>query len=121
MQKILDRFARGWPAEISCSSGWYGIIKDLDAELALIDPEYQITQIKEKFGTLRFYFETKSPRFIEMHEIVYKYEEISARTCEISGLHGVLMSKNGHMKTLNSDVADSSYIIIEVNQEKWRK
>jgi hypothetical protein len=35
--------------------GWLPVLVELDRVLALIDPEYQIHQIKEKFGGLRYY------------------------------------------------------------------
>lgn len=40
--------------------------------------KYRITQIKEKFGTLRWY-DTGAPK--EVYNIISKYEQISAKTC----------------------------------------
>lgn len=54
--RILGRIADGWGRWISCDAGWYPIICRLDREIASIIPEYQINQVKEKFGGLRFYY-----------------------------------------------------------------
>jgi hypothetical protein len=35
--------------------GWCGIIDQLDKDITELDPDYSITQVKEKFGTLRYY------------------------------------------------------------------
>lgn len=56
MADILDRIPRGWGKWISLDAGWYPLIVDLNSKLAALDPDYEIHQVKEKFGTLRFYF-----------------------------------------------------------------
>lgn len=44
--------------------------------------DYRIAQIKEKFGALRWYDEgTPDSIYKKIQDIIYKYEEISARTC----------------------------------------
>ena len=44
--------------------------------------DYRIAQIKEKFGALRWYDEgVPESIYRELQDIIYKYEEISARTC----------------------------------------
>ena len=44
--------------------------------------QYRITQIKEKFGTLRWY-DAGAPR--ELYDIINKYENLSYRTCIVCG------------------------------------
>jgi hypothetical protein len=41
--------------------GWCDIIDQLDRDITEIDPDYSITQVKEKFGTLRFYADFDEP------------------------------------------------------------
>lgn len=53
---ILRRIPDGWGRWISCDKGWYPLIVALDKELAEICPDYELHQVKEKFGTLRYYF-----------------------------------------------------------------
>ena len=40
---------------IGVDEGWYLIVADCDRDLTAINPDYQILQIKEKFGGLRYY------------------------------------------------------------------
>ena len=59
---ILNRIPNGWGRWISCDKGWYSIITKLDRDLAGICPEYEVHQVKEKFGVLRYYFEVPAPK-----------------------------------------------------------
>ena len=54
---ILQRIPETWGREIRCEKGWYPLIISLDSELAAIYPDYELQQVKEKFGTLRYYFD----------------------------------------------------------------
>lgn len=55
LRRILERIPERWGRWISCSSGWYPLIIELDQKLAEIYPEYELHQVKEKYGTLRYY------------------------------------------------------------------
>lgn len=59
-------------------------------------PQFRATQIKEKFGTLRFYY-NGGDEFIG--GVISAAENISAHTCEICGNPGKLRS-GGWMRTL---------------------
>jgi len=95
---------------ISVDEGWYQIVVDCDKELTAIDPNYRIFQIKEKFGGLRYYFQPSQSDTLEaMNEVVSKYEEMASRTCEATGMPGVLMkSSTGRVKTLSPDYVSES-------------
>jgi len=56
LRGMLVRIPDGWGRWISCERGWYPLLAELDAELALLLPRYQIHQVKEKFAGLRFYW-----------------------------------------------------------------
>ena len=105
-KKIVPEY---WKS-IDVDEGWYQIVVDCDKELTAIDPHYQIFQIKEKFGGLRYYFQpSQSDTLKAMIEVVSKYEAIAARTCEATGEPGVLMkSIGGWRKTLNPEYAAST-------------
>lgn len=71
LRRILLRIPDGWGRWISCGPGWYPLLAALDTDLARISPTYTVQQVKEKYGTLRFYaepgeesspFEQHSPR-----------------------------------------------------------
>jgi hypothetical protein len=101
-QNIYPYFGKGWEKLLRCDDGWINIIAECHSELLNIDKNYKIYQIKEKFGTLRYYCEPSHSKHKEQFgAIVDKYERMSIKTCEISGASGVLMKKDGHFKTLN--------------------
>jgi len=106
LQKILDRFHDGYPAYIGVGKGWYPLLFELDERLSEIDPDYRIAQIKEKFGGLRYYIESK--RYDEAQEIVNEIEDRSYTICETTGKPGRPTTKNGWIKTLSyEDFPDS--------------
>ncbi len=98
--------------------------------LVVQPPKVIARQVKEKFGTLRFYYQLEfEPRFQEqaygdhsfpearliayrynsyVDGIVYLAEVFSSRTCEITGIEGELHGCNegkGWKKTLNREFA----------------
>ncbi len=53
--------------------------------------KYSILQIKEKFGSLRWYT-SGVPRDSEIYDIVDKYEELSENTCIVCGKRATYMT-----------------------------
>ena len=51
------RFAEGWIPELAVYEAWIPYIEKLDAELEALIPGYEVHQVKDKFGGLRYYFE----------------------------------------------------------------
>ncbi len=89
-EKITSRIPRGWGKWISMDSGWYELINDLDDKIAYLAPNYEIHQVKEKFGTLRFYvggagteIDTKAADII--NDLISYAEQLSENICEICG------------------------------------
>ena len=78
--------------------GWYDIVHDLSLKLeALImampkeeRAAFRAAQVKEKFGTLRFYMTGETD---EMYKLISEAEDASAKTCEYCGEPGVLRTK----------------------------
>lgn len=76
-----------------CDDGWYELIYDLSKKITEIiektpvDENFPIraAQVKEKYGTLRFYMETETD---EISDLIYEYEQLSAKTCEVCGKPG---------------------------------
>lgn len=86
--ELLSRIAAGSGKQISCDSGWDWILADLHAKLKYLDFNYEIYQIKEKFGTLRFYYEAHVQQEVVldlMDDAVSKAEYYSSTTCEVCG------------------------------------
>lgn len=74
-----------------CGSGWFELLKECILGLKEVCEkkgyEIKATQIKEKYGTLRFYTDLCSE---EMDKIIEKAEKKSAETCEYCGAFGSL-------------------------------
>jgi len=110
IEKIRDKILPSFGKYISVDEGWYQIVVDCDDELSVLDPDYKVIQIKQKFGILRYYFQPSVPANKDltdaMHAVVRKYLIESSKTCEATGKPGVLMSSpRGYLRTLNPKYA----------------
>jgi hypothetical protein len=56
LERMLRRIPNGWGRWVSCDAGWYPLLVRLDENISALLPEYEIHQMKEKYGTLRFYW-----------------------------------------------------------------
>ena len=67
--------------------GWMFIVERLHKELVSLYPDYQVEQVKEKYGTLRFYVEYPPDAELQakIDVILLKYEDESAITCQECG------------------------------------
>ncbi len=113
LSAVLERFEPDWSRRIDCEPGWHAIIAAIDVELSKIDPDYTIQQIKEKFGGLRYYFNTKTEHWRVMNDVVARYEQVAWSTCEISGEPGVLMVKQGWYRTLSPAIAPPGFEVVD--------
>lgn len=86
-ERLMARIPDAWGKWVSCDSGWDWILEDLDSKISYIDPNYQIHQIKEKFGTLRFYCSSVKGSVADsiIMDLTRVAEELSAKTCERCG------------------------------------
>ena len=137
-----------------CGDGWYDILDNLctsfqssyttsvkinEEFIALDAPEVIADQVKEKFGTLRFYYHLELPKlYTELYEkykdtnheeellrwsngyrlyfdgAVNLAEIFSSRTCEQTGKKGIYhSSSSGWVKVLNEDFAKIDPYCIE--------
>lgn len=80
-----------WKAGIG--PGWHSLLEELHEKLLEVDPDYEIGQVKEKFGGLRFYMESSSD---EARDINADYEAKSFRVCEECGREGQLHRRPPH-------------------------
>lgn len=86
LRAIMMRIPDGWGRWIGCSRGWYPIIIELDQQLAAIDPDYELHQVKEKYAGLRVYYSTQVEGAREqMEQLVDAAEERCESTCELCG------------------------------------
>ena len=77
--------------------GWYPLIKNLIDELIRLGWDKQVTQVKEKFGGLRFYINGGSD---EIYNKITEAEKLSHETCELCGKKGELRTKIRWFTTL---------------------
>lgn len=77
--------------------GWVGLVARLHHRILEIAPDYELEQVKEKYGTLRYYVALPSDDRA-LHEaveaLIDEAEEESARTCEMCGRAGDLINPN---------------------------
>ena len=78
------------------SEGWYPMVKTIIDELITLGWNRKISQVKEKFGGLRFYA-VDIPDGGDV--IIAKYETLSYKTCETCGKEGS-RRKGDWIKTL---------------------
>ncbi len=100
--------------------GWLPLIEVLDRQLTAIDPYYDIVQIKEKFGGLRYYI-TTSEGYINtdrMYAIIDTIESLSFRICEDCGRPGE-ERENGWIRTLcdECEEAQPDTVTITISRE----
>jgi len=72
--------------------GWTHLVSDLDRAVHEIIPDLQVTQVKEKFGGLRYYYTvptgTPPEAADEVFALVRKAEADSLHICEQCGAEG---------------------------------
>lgn len=112
LRDILDRIPIGWGKWISCDKGWYRLIAETNRKLRYMYPDYEIHQVKEKFGTLRYYYgfpdgegEVDPLVYDIMSDIASNAEHRSAYYCELCGGHGRTRVRNFWYKTLCKECA----------------
>jgi len=94
IKSVLSHFSDGGPEPcLDCGPGWNKIIVALNKVLQEAYPNYEVYQVKEKFGELRFYTnlpfweEGESPSLAA--RAILEAERLSCITCEICGDPGV--------------------------------
>ena len=84
-----------------CADGWYNIIDCLCAELQDLTsngaPQVIATQVKEKFGGLRFYVDGGDE---VGYAAISLAEKLSTVTCEVCGKPGKINNNAGWLKCL---------------------
>jgi len=101
---IIDSYIFG------VKEGWFPIIKELIEDLILLGWNKEITQVKEKFGGLRFYINGGTD---EIHDRIVEAERKSYTICEITGKPGELRKDIGWFRTL----CDEEYIKIKGDEK----
>jgi hypothetical protein len=84
--------------DFECGDGWFELIDNL-CSLLMIDETLTpvATQVKEKFGTLRFYVNEATDY---QYELIDRANTLSQNTCEVCGAPGTADYKRSWIKTL---------------------
>lgn len=114
IESLMDKEMRGY---IECDHGWDELIIKCHEELIALDPNYVPVQIKQKFGGLRYYFDTQTDERtrLKMYETTGRYEALSLKTCEVTGEAGVLMKQGGTYFTVNPAYAPEGSVEVDSN------
>lgn len=104
---LVEQLVNSYPflknQSIGVGDGWYHILDDLCKELlAFVPPEFKVTQVKTKFGGLRFYFKPFDIDEIDepARKLIAKTESLSYETCEECGAPAMLDTTRFWAKTL---------------------
>lgn len=88
---------------IETGDGWYNLIDELCSKLVALHPNIRANQVKEKYGTLRFYIgsEGEVPQALmdKAWNLEDEYEKRSALICEDCGHEGIIRG-SGWVRTL---------------------
>jgi len=109
-KKLVERFPkmfRGYHQPMTetamcwgfeCGDGWFSLLWDLCMSIEGLFPpeEFEVTQVKEKFGSLRFYASGSTK---EIEDKIDEAETNSSRICEWCGKKGKLRGR-GWLLTL---------------------
>lgn len=102
--------------------GWQELITTVHTALTALFPEYEILQIKEKFGGLRYYWaapEGADPALVTAgHALVDAAEAQSFKICERCGKEGSVQSLGGWLVTLCDEHHEERAIEIEQRRQQ---
>lgn len=107
---------------IDCEAGWWGLVLELHKTLKRLDPDYTPLQIKQKFGGLRYYYDTDKGAEVQelMEEQVRKYEKVAETTCEYTGRQGAKLFKVGSWyTTLHPEAAPDDAVLVEQTPQSF--
>ena len=109
---------------LDVGDGWFRMIHELCEKIVALDPKAKADQVKEKYGTLRFYI-TGDER---LEALVDEAENQSETTCEVCGEPGVLESDGWyavrceqHTSTHNKRVDPAEQEAIVQSMLEWAK
>jgi hypothetical protein len=98
---VLNPMARGF----QCGDGWFNILWRLCADLEPLVAEFEkesgerfeVLQVKEKLGTLRFYITHHTD---PIDERIAEAQGESSRTCEVCGQPGIQRETGGWVRAV---------------------
>ena len=117
-----------------CDDGWYKLLDECMEKMQYFcdlcskdgrDVQVVANQIKEKYGTLRFYVSVYDANKIEnniIDDFVSEAERKSSRTCEVTGEYAEPCRRGGWYKTLcYKQARELGYVACNEETEKYWK
>ena len=99
---VLSHIHQDWPQILNINFGWFSLVTTLHKKIKHIDPTYRIIQIKQKFGSLRYYIETQyAYGTIErsiIDSLISHAEMRSVNMCEQCESFGTMITKDKWMR-----------------------
>lgn len=109
---MLSKFDDKFPPHIYVGPGWIHIIAKLHNAVFFMSPNYELVQVKQKFGGLRYYvnlnLDNNQNQTIsaDIINVLIRYAEIQAsQTCEECGEPGELNKSNYWYRTVCKNCA----------------
>jgi hypothetical protein len=94
---LITEFKDNYKDFFPVGFGWRPLVEKLVDDIIAIEPEVDVTQVKEKFGGLRFYTGGASD---EVYALIDNAEEESFKICENCGTRENVTTKGGWLITL---------------------
>jgi len=101
---------------VYASPGWGRLIYELIVKIVAMGWNTQVTQVKEKYGGLRFYINGASR---EVHDEISAAERKSQEICEICGNPGELCTTGGWYNTFCETCRPSNFMTCKDYNEKY--
>jgi hypothetical protein len=97
IELLLEKYGIKYPpCGTGMGDGWLPLIEELIQKLIAVGWDKDLQQVKEKFGSLRFYIGEENE---EIHKLIEEYEEKSCKVCDQCGMPGQCGGK-GWISTL---------------------
>ena len=95
--KKYSEFFQSPNFNIECAKGWNDILENMFKEFIKENIKLRISQIKEKYGSLRVYIEFPGSMedYSKTEKIIHKAEEESRKTCELCGKKATVKNVKG--------------------------
>ena len=104
----IRKTCMGWG--MSCGRGWFLLLDELCSKLKGLN--VTANQVKEKFGTLRFYLSGDKGA----HDIVSDYEQKSGETCESCGGPAKVQNNHGWLRTICNECEDRRKLSAKIRE-----
>lgn len=110
---ILSRIPPHWGRWIDCEEGWFPLIVELHQQLLELDPHYVVRQVKEKYGSLRYYAGSSivdsvaQERFSALLDIAERFSKTVCEVCGNSARLSVSNDPDPWYKTICTTCADN--------------